>query len=305
MKSLPASMPLTAATCVVAAMALIGLIDNLVILVAESVGLWQLHLVRAAMALPLILAVAWAGGWSVAPKRFWTVALRSFLVSTSMMFYFGSLGFLPVAQAAAGLFTAPIFVLLITVIVLRRRVGAVNAVAAVAGFLGILLVLRPDFGYGSLATLMPVAAGLFYALGAIAIRDLCAEEGTLTLLFGFFVAALLWGAAGCIWLSLLPMDAPEGPEGFLMRGWLPLTEEFLGLAAVQAIGSVVGVGLIIRGYLLAEAAFVTVFEYSLLVFAAFWGYVLWTDRLDILGAAGIVLIIVSGGFLARVGGGAK
>jgi len=196
-------------------------------------------------------------------------------------------------------------VLLVTVTVLGRRIGTVNAFAAVAGFFGVLVVLRPDFDGVSFATLMPVAAGVFYALGALVTRGFCAGEGTLTLLFAFFVAMLLWGAAGCVGLSVLHVDVPQGPEGFLSRGWRPLTREFLGLTAVQAIGSVVGVGLIIRGYLLAEAAFVTVFEYSLLIFAAFWGYVLWSERLDALGVAGIALIMFSGGILARSGRGSE
>ncbi len=296
-----ASSPLVAATCIISAMALIGLIDNLVILIAERAGLWQLHLLRSLMALPMILVISRAGGWLASPKRLWAVALRSLLVSISMVFYFGSLAFLPVAQAAAGLFTAPIFVLLLSVVALRRRVGLVNAIAVGTGFLGILVVLRPDFGEFSFATVMPVAAGVFYALGAVATRNLCAGEGTLALLIAFFTTMLFWGTAGCVGLSLLHLDIPDGPEGFLLRGWVPMTWELLALVAIQAVGSVIGVGLIIRGYLLAEASFVAVFEYTLLVFAAFWGYVLWSDRLDMLGTVGIALIVLSGGVLAQVG----
>jgi len=297
--------PLAAVSCIVAAMALIGLIDNFVILIAELAGLWQLHLVCACIAIPLILVLSRLCGWLVTPKRLWAVTVRSMLVSVSMVFYFGSLAFLPVAQAAAGLFTAPIFVLIVSVIVFRRRVGVVNVIAAIVGFLGVLLVLRPDFSDVSSATLMPVAAGVFYALGAVATRGICLEEGSLALLLGFFVAMLFWGFAGCIWLSVFSLDAPDGPDGFLSRGWVPVTGELLALISVQAIGSVIGVGLITRGYLLAEATFVTVFEYTLLVFAAFWGYVVLNDRLDVMGAAGIALIMLSGGFLARVRQGAE
>lgn len=94
-------------------MALIGLIDNFVILIAELAGLWQLHLVRAVMALPLILAISRVTSWRVAPERLWAVALRSVLVSIAIFLYFGALAFLPVAQATAGLFTSPIFVLIL------------------------------------------------------------------------------------------------------------------------------------------------------------------------------------------------
>ena len=94
--------PLAAAFCIASAMAIVGLTDNLVFLVAERAGLWQLHLLRSSIALPMILAISLTRGWLIAPKRLWAVALRSLLVSISMMFYFGSLAFLPVAQAAAG-----------------------------------------------------------------------------------------------------------------------------------------------------------------------------------------------------------
>jgi len=305
MKASAIPKPLAAVSCIVAAMAIIGLIDNFVILIAELAGLWQLHLVRACIAIPLILLIAGLGGWPVAPKRLWAVTLRSLLVSVSMVFYFGSLAFLPVAQAAAGLFTAPIFVLLISVTVFGRRVGAVNVIAAIVGFLGVLLMLRPDFSDVSSATLMPVAAGVFYALGAVATRGICLEEGSLALLLGFFVAMMFWGILGCVWLSVFGLDAPDGPVAFRWGGWVPVSGGLLALISVQAVGSVVGVGLITRGYLLAEATFVTVFEYTLLVFAAFWGYVVLNDRLDIMGAVGIALIMLSGGFLARVRQGAE
>lgn len=297
--SLAAPRPLAAAASVVSAMALIGLIDNLVAALAGLGGLWQFHLMRSLIALPLIAAIAALSGRRLWPRRVWPVLGRSVLVSVSMGFYFGALAFLPVAQVAAGLFTAPIFILLASTAVLGERVGAANVLAALGGFAGVLLVLRPEAGAVSGVTLMPLAAGFFYALGALVTRRWCGEEGTLSLLAAFFVVMAVWGALGCLVLALLDPAAPEGAAGFLLRGWATPSPEFLGLTALQAVGAVAGVGLIIRGYLLAEASFVAVFEYVLLIFGAAWGWVLWGQTLDAVQGAGIVLIIASGAVLAR------
>jgi drug/metabolite transporter (DMT)-like permease len=67
---------------------------------------------------------------------------------------------------------------------------------------------------------------------------------------------------------------------------------------VQAVGSLLGIGLIFRGYLLGEASHVAVFEYSLLVFASFWAWVLWSQIVPPLGLAGMVLIAMAGAVIA-------
>ncbi len=294
-----ATRPLTAAACVIAAMAVLGLTDNLVMLLADRTGLWQFHLVRAVFALPVILAVAAVYRLRLQPVNPRAVALRSLLVAGSMFCYFGALAFVPVAQAAAGLFTAPVWVVLISFAGIGPRVAPWNILAALAGFGGALLVLRPDLSVLSPALALPLAAGVLYALGAIATRRHCAGEGTLTLLTGFFLSILSLGALGCLVLANWQPPVPDGAAGFLLRGWRPLDPGLLGLIAVQALGAVIGVGLITRGYLLAEAAFVSVFEYTLLIFGGLWGWVLWEQGIDATGALGIVLIIVSGIVLTR------
>ena len=64
--------------------------------------------------------------------------------------------------------------------------------------------------------------------------------------------------------------------------------------AVQAVGSLIGIGLIFRGYQLGEASQVAVFEYSLLVFASFWAWVLWGQTVPLLGFIGMGLIALAG-----------
>ena len=293
------SSPLIAAGLVVVAMAVLGMTDNMVIMVASDAGLWQFHMVRALMGLPIILIAARISKAKLWPLNMTAVIIRSLLVSASMFFYFGALAFIPVAQSAAGLFTAPIFVLLISFAVYGQKVSLFSIFVVIVGFSGVLLVLQPDPTNLSPAIVMPLISGVLYAMSAIATRRYCANEGALTLLVWFFIAMVLWGLSGCIALAVLQPEVPTGPDGFLLRGWSSVTYTWYALIAAQALGAVVGVGLIFRAYLMAEPSFVSVFEYTMLIFGAFWGWVMWEQTMNGLAFAGVALIMIAGSVLAR------
>ena len=281
--------PLAAAAHVVAAMAIIGLIDQFVQVIARDGSLWTFHLLRAAMM--WAMALAWIAASGARPRVVsWRgVAGRSAIMSAAMMIYFGALGFVPVAQAAAGLYAAPVFVAILSTVLLGRRLGPARAAAAVAGFAGVLLVLAPDPGAMGLATLVPVASGAFYAVAVLATRLWCAREEALVLALGVFACMAAWGAGGIV------VDAVWGlGDGFLGRGWVAPTAEVWLWTGVQAVGSLVAVVLLSRGYLLAEASFVSLFEYSVLGFSALFGLLLWGERLGPGGLAGLALICGAG-----------
>ncbi|MFA7433625.1 MAG: DMT family transporter [Gemmobacter sp.] len=299
---------LAAAAAVLGYAVIIGFTDNYVRLIAEDAGLWQFHFVRTAMVLALagLLAGPLALVWR--PRNLRAVAGRSALHGVALMIYFGCLAFLPVAQVAAGLFTAPIFVLLITRFVYGHKLGPARIAAAGIGFFGVVLVLSPalEGGIGGVEVpgavmVLPVVAGAFYAMGNIATREWCMGESAVTLTLGFFVALGLAGALGLVVLALAPQPVPGGAAGFVLRGWVRPDGGFLFWTAVQAVGSVVGVGLMVRGYQMAEASRVAIFEYVILPVSALWSWVIWGDRIGPVAIAGMVLIFAAGAMIARRG----
>lgn len=291
----PENRTLAAAAAVLGFAALIGFIDNLVRAIAAEAGLWQFHLIRTLMAMPLFLLAAMFLGVRLHPFNLRAVVARSLVHGMALMIYFGCLAFLSVAQASAGLFTAPIFVLLMGRFIYGHALGPVRIVAVVLGFAGVLLLLTPgaDQPVGW-ASVLPVAAGALYALGHLATREWCAGESAGTLLLGFFLALGLAGFAGTVLFSLLPLDVPEGPAGFVLRGWVWPSGWFYLLTAVTGLGGVLGMGLLIRAYQMAEASRVSIFEYAVLPIAAGWGWLLWGDTVSWVGAAGMALIVAAG-----------
>lgn len=278
---------------------LIAYADNYVRVIAAEAGLWQFHATRSIIAIGLIAILAWLMGQRLRPVSMRAVVARSAIHGTAMVIYFGCLAFLPVAQVAAGLFTAPIFVLLISRFAYGRRFGLWQIIAVAVGFIGVVMVLGPTAMNGaSLAALLPVLSGALYAMGNIATRAWCPQETAQTLLTGFFAALGVFGAIGLGVLALAPMAVADGAEGFIQRGWVQPSGTFLFWVTVQALVSVIGVGLMIKAYQIAEASRVSVFEYIILPASALWGWLIWAEIPSAQAVIGLVLITVAGAIIA-------
>jgi len=277
----------------------IGFTDNYVRVIAEEAGLWQFHFTRSCMTAVLLgLGVAiW--GFRVKPRSWRAVVARSAIHGSAMVIYFGALAFLDVALVAAGLFTAPIWVLLISRFAYGHAIGPVQVMAVALGFVGVILVLGPEaLGGASMAALLPILAGALYALGNIATREWCGAESAQTLLAGFFGALGIIGAVGMVALTLFPLEVPVGPDGFLQRGPVWASGEFYFWTFVQAAGSLIGVGFMIRAYQITDASRASVLEYVILPASAFWTWVIWGKGLDPLAVFGMVLIVAAGTLIA-------
>jgi drug/metabolite transporter (DMT)-like permease len=153
----------------------------------------------------------------------------------------------------------------------------------------------------SFAALLPVVAGALYAMGNIATKAWCDGESAETIVAGFFGILGFIGLVGMAVLWVFPAPTPDGPEGFLQRGPVWPTGDFLWWTFVQAAGSLLGVGMIVKAYQIAEASRVSVFEYVILPASAVWGFVLWDERLTQVAVTGMALIVLAGVLIARSG----
>ena len=277
----------------------IGFTDNYVQVIAENAGLWQFHVTRTLMAIVLLRLVALLFGLRLRPVNLKAVVARSAIHGFAMVIYFGALAFLPVALVAAGLFTAPIFVLLISRFAYGHAIGPVRIFAVLLGFAGVILVLGPEALSGaSLAAVLPILAGALYAMGNIATREWCAQERAETLLAGFFLGIGALGAVGMLVLTIWPIEVPSGAEYFLMRGPVWPDGAFWFWTFVQASGSLIGVGMMIRAYQITDASRASVLEYMILPASAFWSWVIWGQTLGALAWIGMALIVMAGVVIA-------
>ncbi len=279
-----------AAVLALFASAMLSFIDNFVGRVAEEAAIWQFQVVRALIAIPLLMLFGGVTGQALRPVNFRKTALRSLTVSTGLLIYFAALGVLPVAQAGAGLFSAPIWVLFFSALLFAVRITLFQVLAILAGFAGVLMLLQPDPNTLSMLSLLPLTAGVFYGLGMLLTPYLCGDESPVALAIGIFVAIGMISLAMLMYFSLYPALNST----FLTGGWVAPSARFLWLTSFQAVGAVIAVTCIAEAYRVGTPAYVAVFEYSFLIFASLWAFMLWGLETNKLAMLGIAVILVSG-----------
>ena len=103
----------------------------------------------------------------------------------------------------------------INVIWSRRAIGRVRLATAVLGFMGAILVLKPDVGGLNWANLIPASAGLMYAFGNVATRKWCEGESAVALLWSYMFLILIFGSLGVAYLYFNPGDPSKLPHSWM------------------------------------------------------------------------------------------
>jgi len=296
----PIDKPALAATLMVGSLALLGFQDSLIKLTSDVVSLWQFQLVRSTCNLGLVFLLAryYRGGFYPYPKRIWAVVLRSLFLVGAMVFYFGAIPFLTLSQIAAGLYVFPIFVALLSNLVLREKVGPRRVMAIIAGFLGTLLILRPGTSDFQIYALMPIGAGLCFAANILTIRKLCRDENPAALTLGAAIAFIIASSLGLLFTTIAPPLDFASRWPYLFTGWHPLGWSVFAIIIVCSVLNIISNLGLAKAYQSAESSWLAPFDYTFLVFATFWSIVMWGDVPDVLSVIGMAIIAGAGCYVA-------
>jgi len=283
------------AVLLVTGISVFGFTDNLTLGVSDMVGVGQFHFSRSLIAVVFVLLMGRMFRLSVVPKNLKAVAVRTTFIVMSMLLYFSVLPMMPIAEAGAGLFTSPIFVLLFSILIFRERVGFRRILAVAVGSAGVILVLKPGAEGFSIYHLLPVLAGASYAIGSILTWRYCREESPLALLMSFLIAI---GGAGYIYTSLMTAF-PAGEKqlieaAFLFRGWQEVDMRFWIWMAFIALGASVALSMMTRAYQLTQTSYATIYEYAYLLSAGVFSWLFWGVVPGVMSFLGIALIITAG-----------
>lgn len=199
----------------------------------------------------------------------------------SMMSLFLAFHLMPLASAIAISFSSPLFTTLLSIVILKEKVGIHRWSALIVGFAGVLLVTRPDAGTLQLGALFALMNAVLISTVAIAIRRMSATESTETLtvyqltLLTLFTALML-------------------PFGFAVPAWRDGV-----LMALAGIVNGVGQYWWTRALHLAPPSAVVPFNYLSLVWATIAGFLVWRDVPSWNLLAGSAVVVLSGLYIFR------
>ncbi|MFT6450767.1 MAG: drug/metabolite transporter (DMT)-like permease [Halocynthiibacter sp.] len=213
------------------------------------------------------------------PKNPWWIFARTVASVVTALSAFYAFSVLPLAQTYALLFAAPLLITVLSIPILGERVGWRRGIAVIVGLAGVIVVLRPgvtELGLGHIAGL---ASAMGNAVASVIVRRVGREERPIVLMIYPMIANfVLMGA-------MLPLV------------YKPMELTDIGLIAVIAsFGFVAGL-LMIAAYRIGEAAIVAPMQYSQILWATAYGYLIFNDKLDTATIIGAGIIIASGLFI--------
>ena len=284
--------------CAIGASLCFSLNDVTIKFLSGDYALHQVVLTRSLIGLIFTLAILMPleGGYkNLKTKRPLLHMVRGLCVVMANMLFFLGLASMPIAEATAIFFIAPLAITAFAVFFLGEKVGIRRWVAVLLGLMGVLIMLRPGSESVKFIALLPAGAALFYALLHTLTRKIGLSETASTMSF-YIQLTFICVSAG---IGLIVGDGRYYGTGnqsldFIFRQWIVPTSFDLSIMCTIGITSALGGYLISQAYRVAEANKIAPFEYINMPLAIAWGILIWGHWPDLPAWLGIMLIFGTG-----------
>jgi drug/metabolite transporter (DMT)-like permease len=258
---------------------LMAILSAFVKLLTETYPLSEILLIRftSAFLFFALLVFPQFGISGLHTKRPWEHAIRSFSGVASLSMFFFAISTIPMADATAISYSAPIFITILSIFFLNEKIGPARWSAIIAGFCGVLIIAQPTGTAINTGLFAAIGSAFFGAIVAIWLRRLSDTEKSATI--GFYYNAT--GMTICLaWLLLYDPVYPKSED--------------IGLLLIFALCCAAQQWLLTISFKYAEASLLAPFDYFAMVFAAFLGYWFWFEIPTIETIIGGSIITVSG-----------
>ncbi len=208
-------------------------------------------------------------------------AMRGVALLGSSLFFISGLRFLPIAEASATGFVAPLFVTALSIVFLGETVGVRRWLATAVGLIGVLIILRPGTGAFHPAAFFPIVSALAWACTLIMTRMMSGRDHAITTMTYSSIVGV------CILSALVPFV-------WVAPSWHDiLFGIFIGLA------STAGQWIVVLAFRYADASVLAPFSYTQLLWVSILGFVIFGEVPDIWTVTGAVFIVGSGLYTAH------
>jgi drug/metabolite transporter (DMT)-like permease len=206
---------------------------------------------------------------------------RSGIGIASMVCGFHALQHLPLTEATALQFTSPLFMTALSALVLSEAVGRHRWAAVIVGFIGVLVIARPEPGhFNALGVSLAILSAMGAAGANVAIRQMAGTERGATIVFYFTLAGTLLGLAGAT-----------------VTGWVTPDLPTLGLLVLAGVIGGVGQLFVTEAVRQAPVGVVAPFDYTQLLWATLLGFLVWGELPRATTIAGALVVAASGVYI--------
>jgi len=208
-------------------------------------------------------------------------AMRGIALLSSSLFFISGLRFLPIAEASATTFVAPLFVTALSIAFLGESVGVRRWLATAVGLMGVVIILRPGSSAFHLAAFFPIVSALAWACTLIMTRMMSGREHVLTTMTYSSIVGV------CILSVLVPFV------------WVAPSWHDILFGILIGVTSTAGQWIVVLAFRYADASVLAPFSYTQLLWVSILGFAIFGEVPDIWTVTGAVFIVASGLYTAH------
>lgn len=226
----------------------------------DTIHPFQIAFIRAGLGALLITPLLFRTGLRVLKTNHLGLLItRGGFNAAAMIMYFFAIALLPLAEVAALSFTSPLFVAILAIPFLGETIGIRRVMSLVLGFTGALIIIRPGFEVINIGVVYTLASAVTWAVAVIAIKLVSRDESSVTI--------TLYGS---IFLSLFAFIPA-------MTVWTWPTLETWGWLFAIAINGTIGQLLFAQSMKNADASLVMPFDFTKLIWASVFGFLIFSE----------------------------
>ena len=218
-----------------------------------------------------------------------------------ILFFFGfssfyiSLTIMPLATATALFFVTPFLITIFAKFILKDQIGARRWIAVIVGFVGVYIILNPNFSNFDYLSLTPILCAFCYSLSMIIIKKTSEKDDVYSQMFQFYIGATIISTIFYFFIGDGQYNTINNPAAqFIFREWFNNLEFSLVYMIILGFTAAVAFLLVFSAYRIASPAVVSPFEYSILVWSSLSGWFFF-DEIPTLNTIFGMFLIVFGG----------
>ena len=279
------------------AMMIFSVQDSLMKYIYTFVSLYEVYLVRTIVSLVIILLFLKLTKKPIVFKTQYPLLTFCRVI----LFFFGfssfyiSLTVMPLATATALFFVSPFLITIFANFFLKEHIGHRRWAAVIIGFIGVYIVLNPDFSNFDYLSLTPILCAFCYSISLIIIKKTSEKDSVYTQTFTFYLGAIIISSIFYFFIGDGQVNTTNHPASqFIFREWFENLETSMLLMIATGFTASIAFLLLFTAYSIASPSVVSPFEYSILLWSSLSGWIFFDEILTLRTFVGIFIIVASG-----------
>jgi len=274
--------------------------DSIMKYIYNSVALYEVYIIRTLVSFFIILVFL-----KLLKKPIIFKTHYPFLtICRIILFFFGfssfyiSLTIMPLATATALFFVTPFLITIFAKFILKEEIGPRRWLAVIIGFIGIYIILNPNFDNFDYLNLTPILCAFCYSLSMIIIKITSEKDDVYSQMFQFYIGATIISIIFYFFIGDGQYNNIDNPAAqFIFREWFTNLDFSLVYMIILGFTAAAAFMFIFSAYRVASPAVVSPFEYSILIWATLSGWLFFDEIPSTNTFIGMILIVVGGVYI--------